>query len=348
MEKTRMILAGVGKHGRSWLKVLKEHPAVSLAGVVDVNPANLTAARAAAGLDESDCFVSLAACLKARPAGVLVNVTPPDQHRAVSLAGLKAGLHILVEKPLADRLESAAAIVKAARRYDRKLMVAQNYRFTPWARTVQRLTARERCLGAIGSGQVTFQRGPHFGGFREEMDYPLLVDMAIHHFDLMRGFLAEEAVEVYARSFRPGWSWFRHDPAVALVFSLAGGGVVSYFGSWVARGFNTEWNGDWRLEGEKGLLLSCNNRLWLTPAEAPAEVREVPVPGAESGRANSQAEVIDELLAAIREGREPETSGADNLKSLALVFAALESVRRGRPVRVASLFRKIGFDFEES
>ena len=61
-------------------------------------------------------------------------------------------------------------------------------------------------LGTVSAAAVQFFRGPHFGGFRETMAYPLVVDMAIHHFDLMRFLLDRDPVAVSGRSWNPPWS----------------------------------------------------------------------------------------------------------------------------------------------
>lgn len=67
-----------------------------------------------------------------------------------------------------------------ARQAGRVLMVGQNYRYSSPVQTLRSVIA-QGALGRPGQAAVEFFRGPHFGGFRDVMPYPLVVDMAIHH-----------------------------------------------------------------------------------------------------------------------------------------------------------------------
>ncbi|MFH1009445.1 MAG: hypothetical protein V1800_18365 [Candidatus Latescibacterota bacterium] len=164
-----------------------------------------------------------------------------------------------------------------------------------------------------------------------KMVYPLLIDMSIHHFDLMRSMLGTDAVRLRVTSWRPEWSRFDHEPAFSMIIEMADGTHVSYQGSWVSQGFETSWNGTWRIECSGGAMLWENDALYL--ADGPtgrklAELEEMPLV--------SQDYSLHEFAASIREGRQPETSGADNLKSLAMVFAAVDSAKRGAEVEVGA------------
>src|SRR5690606_36932089 len=101
-------------------------------------------------------------------------------------------------------------------------------------------------MGRITALNVDFYKGPHFGGFREEMPYPLIIDMAIHHFDMMRHFLNSAPLTVYGQSWNPPWSWFRGDASASLLLKFANDVVVSYNGSWCSVGTEPSWNAHWR------------------------------------------------------------------------------------------------------
>ena len=100
-----------------------------------------------------------------------------------------------------------------------------------------------------------FFKAPHFGGFREEMDHPLLVDMAIHQFDLARDLIGAEPVSVFCDGFNPAWSWFGGDAAANAVFAFEGGARFSFTGSWCSPGLETSWNGRWRVSASGGTAL---------------------------------------------------------------------------------------------
>jgi len=247
----------------------------------------------------------------------------------ITLRALKAGKHVLSEKPLAVDMEDARAIVRAAEEAGRVYMVSQNYRFNPVPRTIRKFL-KEGVKGKVEYVILEFQKGPRSVGFRIDMDYPLLVDMSIHHFYLMR-YLRDADVEwVQVESFRPTWSWFRHEPSFFMVLKMTDGTLVSYAGSWVAQGFETTWNGRWRFACSEGGLLWDRDQLYLSRGangRRKAELVEMPLTG--------QDYSLHEFVRAIREGREPETSGRDNIKSLAVVFAAVRSAQTGERVQVA-------------
>ena len=99
---------------------------------------------------------------------------------------------------------------------------------------------RARCssgaIGALTSVHADFFLAPHFGGFREEMDHVLLLDMAIHGFDALRCMTGLNASGVYCREWNPPHSWYRQGSSAAAIFELENGAVFVYRGSWCAQG----------------------------------------------------------------------------------------------------------------
>lgn len=347
----RAMLVGVGGFGRRWVQVLSANPPVEVAALVDINPAALEEAAAKLNVAKECCFDSADKALKKVKADLLINVTPPAAHKPIALAAFKAGLHVLTEKPLADTPANCRAMVAAASRYRRKLMVSQNYRFAPWARTVRKLID-EKVLGALGSCSVRFYKRPDFGeSYRVYMKYPLLVDMSIHHFDLMRYCLHADPVRVTATGWNPRWSYFRHQAACQVLLEMRQRAPstrvhVTYDANWVARGRETGWNADWRIECSEGCVWVTERNGEMVVELEPGTGRTKAQPGAPVARQagpvplvsmprSGQEYSLSEMVAAISEKREPETSGKDNLKSVAMVFAAVDAIERRQPVEVA-------------
>lgn len=329
----RAIQIGIGGMGRRWTWALRESKPQGweIAALVDVSPEAFDwTTREWPEMAEIPHFTDAEKALSEIEADVAVIVTPPAFHRAQAEAAFAAGKHVLTEKPLAESMDDSRAMVAAAERAGKILMVAQNYRYSAEARTL-RAEIDRGAIGQVGYANVLFQKAPRFGGFREKMPYPLLVDMAIHHFDLIRFLTGADPATVYAHSWKPEWSWFEHDPSLAMVITMKNGTVVNYFGSWVGLGAETPWNGSWRIQGGKGCLLWNEQGITLAPGGQDQPVARVdPIALPRDG----QLAILDEMMAALKEGRQPETSGADNLKSLALVFAGVESAGSGRPVSV--------------
>ncbi len=335
-EPMRLVLVGVRGQGNHWVKILRRSAEVEVVGYVDVVPEHLAALRAEHGVSEAQCFSNLGAALAAvRPDGV-VCVTPPAFHRVVAEQALQAGCHVLTEKPLADTWGNCRAMVADAARAKRVLMVGQNYRYDRAIQTLRGVIAG----GAIGTpGQVAVQffKGPHFGGFRDEMRYPLVIDMSIHHFDLMRYVLGADPISIQAHSWNPSWSWYQGDASIAafvemrLVADATHAVAVTYTGSWCANGGETTWNGDWRVLCDDGCVVLTGDQVRVQHREGRPWEDVAPVSMART----SQEYLLTEFLAAIREGRQPETSGVDNLRSIEMVFGTVESIEQGRRVMMA-------------
>jgi predicted dehydrogenase len=213
-------------------------------------------------------------------------------------------------------------------------MVSQNYRHFPAPRTAAAL-ARDGALGELYSMTIDFRRNaasPPRPRRRHHADTePLLLDMSIHHFDLLRLILGREPDSIRCETQSPPWSGFDGPPA-AFASIRFGGVEVSYRGSWVSAGPITPWAGEWAMEFERGQVAwtsrgdrgVLNDRVVVRPRRG--RPKAVPLPP--MSRVD-RAGTLTEFARAVREGREPETSGRDNLKTLAFTFAAIESATRG-------------------
>lgn len=322
----KVIQVGIGGMGNAWLRAVLESPVVEYAGFVEVSDKIAAEQVEKYGLDGSLIYKSLGEALQAVKADGVINVTPPQFHKAVSLEALDAGVPVLSEKPLADTRQTAQDIVDAANRTGVLHMVTQNYRYAPPTQTLKK-ALDAGVAGDIGALHVEFFKGPHFGGFREEMAYPLIIDMSIHHFDLMRFFLGSDPVRVFGRSWNPPWSWFKGDASAAVVLDFANGVKVSYDGSWCSQGRETDWNANWRFECSKGVVAMVNSQVFtqLTGQEA------VPVEPVVMER-TGQAYLLHEFYEAVTQGKPAVTTCQDNIKSLGIVFDVVQSFETGQAV----------------
>ncbi len=338
----RIVQAGLGSWGRSWATVVAEAEGVALVAVADPAPAAREWAVEGLGLEPGRCFTSVAEAVAATGCEAVLVATPPATHRAVAGAALGAGKHVLVEKPLALELTEARAMVAAARGAGRVLMVAQNYRHRREARLLRRLVG-EGAVGELVAVRVAFRREVRpflpVGDYRWGMRHPLLFEMGIHHLDLLRTIAGRDVTEVYARSWPVPGGGFVHDPAVSAVLTLEGGVVVAYEGALTPYGPETSWNGEWELLGEGGRLRwtgdpadAIGGEVTLEMVGGPAKRLPVPEPAVED-----RAAVLDAFRVAAASGEEPETGGADNLRSLAAVLGCARSIETGKVVRVADL-----------
>jgi predicted dehydrogenase len=323
----RVIQVGIGGMGNAWLRAVLASPEVEYAGFVEINPTIAREQVEKYGLDPSLIFPTLREALAAVKADGVIDVTPPRFHREVSLTALEAGVPVLSEKPLADTLEAAWDIVRKANETGVLHMVAQNYRYSVPAQTLKQVIS-SREMGRIGAVTVEFFKGPHFGGFREEMPYPLIIDMSIHHFDMMRFFLDSDPVSVFGRSWNPPWSWFKGDASASVILEFANEVMVSYNGSWCSTGRETSWNGNWRFECEKGVIALEGDQVYTQLMG-----REVVFVEPVEQQYVAQSYLLHEFYEAVVQGKRPATTCQDNIKSLAIVFDAIKSFETGCLVR---------------
>ena len=328
----RLIHVGFGGWGLDWTKVVLDTPEIETVGVADPNPAALASARSRYGLPEDACFASLGAALVATDADAVLITAGAAVHAPLALSALAAGKHVLVEKPFAPTLAEAQAVVAAAQ--NRVLMVSQNYRFFPAPWAVRALVA-EGAIGEVGSVYADFRvnmaRRPGSGSAYFALPDPLLLDMSIHHFDLLR-FTLGEAAEVSCTSWNPHGSPFTHPAVASATVRLGAGGAVSYRGSWLG-GPSTNWAGVWRLEGSRGRLSwTSRNGRDLSGERVTLRGRRVTLP--ELTRAGRRG-VLAAFAEAIATGQEPLSSGRHNLGSLALTLGAITSAAQGRALALA-------------
>lgn len=335
MARFQLMLWGAGFFARKWLEAIQAREDCEVVGIASRSPAraeelrrdfNLGAAVVHAGWEE--------AADKGKADGVLITL-PQSLHPEASLRALGAGLHVLVEKPLAVDLAGARDVYQAARTHPGQVvMVDQNFRWRPHVQALRR-GIREGLIGRVG--HIMFEcrqqiRRKTVDAWREKMAEPFLLDYAIHHFDLMRYLTGDEAVRVVGLSFRPSWSWFDSNAAAAAIVTMRSGMVVDYGGTMVSLGLETPQEGLITVIGDKGTLhLDDRSQVMLHGQGEARALPQEPIPGGEFGHA------LAEFLGAVREKRQPETHVAEHIRSLALLLAVLESSRRGGPVSLADL-----------
>lgn len=331
----RFLVLGLGFFGKNWLKEISACAECEVAGIVAKHPDLLAAVGQEIGIPPARRYATIEEGLDGSGAQAAIVALPEMVHKAAIVAALGQGLHVLTEKPLALDMTEAAAVVRAARHAKGVIaMVDQNYRWRPHTRALRKAVGDGK-IGRVASVGYEFRQTitrTTTDAWREQMPHPYLHDMAVHHFDLLRACTGQECVELAAFPVRPAWSWYRGLPAVDAFLTFDQGLSVSYTGTMVARGFTTPQDGIITVVGEGGTL-----RL-----EADQQVRWyrdtlVDVIAPEAMPITDTAYALREFLTAIRENRSPETHVEDNVRTLAMVAAAIISVEKRQPVAVASL-----------
>jgi len=281
----------------------------------------------------------LTSVLKRTRPDALFNCTVPEAHLPVTLTALEHGCHVLGEKPLADSMENAQRMVEAAQKAGKIFAVIQNRRYDPRIRRLRHFLA-SGAIGLLTTLNCDFYIGAHFGGFRERMEHVLLLDMAIHTFDQARFISGTDPISAYCKEWNPAGSWYDHAASAVAVFQMSGGLVYTYRGSWCAEGLNTTWESDWRIVGVKGSVKWDGADVFQAQVVAKtggfsSEMADVEMPPFDAGsKVGSHASNIREFVRCVQTGEIPETVASDNIKSLAMVFGAIQSAKLGKEVKI--------------
>jgi predicted dehydrogenase len=335
----RAVLVGCGGISHAWLKPAVQLPNLQIVGLVDLLADTAQKRAAEYKLKDVETGSNLSKVLDLTAPDIVFDCTVPEAHIDVTLEALSRGCHVLGEKPMADSMQHARRMVAAAQASGKLYAVMQNRRYMAEIRALRSYLERGT-LGALTTCNCDFYLAPHFGGFREQMQHVLLLDMAIHTFDAARFLTGADPVSVYCKEWNPAGSWYAHGASAVAVFEMSSGIIFTYRGSWCAEGLSTTWESDWRLIGERGTAAwdgaqNLKAEVALPSAGFLSEHRsDVIKVDPSDPKTGGHAGLIADFVDCVRTGRTPETVCTDNIKSLAMVFGAIESADEGMPINI--------------
>jgi predicted dehydrogenase len=317
----------MGRRGRSWYRWAQD-AGLEVVGVVDINRTILDESCDELKIPNSMRFENIAEAAKGTEAYVATVCAANPDHASCLTQCLDAGVHVIIEKPMVETLDDAKMILSKAKEKGLKVAVAQNYRYSPELRTIREAIQRGD-IGKIASVSVTFHRWRPTQG----LYLPLLMNQSIHHFDGIRWILDADPEWCFAKSFNPDWNDCDGPTVVEAVYGLNNGALATYSGSYVTQGRNTSYSGSWRIEGSTGQLTFAgsdkDNPVVLSRRD-PEEQKELPLLTSELA---GPAQVCREFLLSLEKGAVPPTDATDNIKSLAMCWAADVSSKENRVVR---------------
>ena len=210
----RTIHIGAGGRGRWPLNRFRDRTDFEAIALVDVNEDNLATARETTGLGEEACFSTPTDALQAVDADAVVVITPPDLHAGQCLEAVRAGKHVLVEKPFTKDLSQARRIVAEAtergpqgRRHPKRPLLSASLNHPP--------PAAKRRLGPPflwldDQIRLASARSP----FGARTNTPTCGERGIHDFDQLRHLLDSEPKRLFCNSFNPPWSPYSGGSAI--------------------------------------------------------------------------------------------------------------------------------------
>ncbi len=263
-------------------------------------------------------------------------------HAEYAVRALKAGMHVLCEKPMAMSPEECAAMTAEAEKAGRLLMIAHNQRFLTShviaAGLIQggalgKLLSFEAEFSHAGPDEWTGTADPWF--FRKnEAGMGVLADLGIHKTDLIHYLTGESVTEVSAhtatldKTYPDGRPIDVEDNAWCF-FRLQGGANGMMYVSWTNYG---QGRNSVVLRGTEGAIRCGEDGEDSLLLETGEGVRRLP--GDRERTENRPSGMIDEFIDCILTGKKCRSTGAEALKAMRVIFAAAESAASASPVRI--------------
>lgn len=317
------ILSAAHLHVTAYATHLAALDDVELAGIADEDPDRARAFSDEFAIPHREADELLADCEAA------VVCAPNANHRTWVERAADADVPVLCEKPLATSTADAVAMVEHCRAAGVELGVAMPLRFSPPARR-----ARE-ALANLGELQfvVGWNRGMLPDGWfldPEAAGGGAVQDHTVHLLDLVRWFTDTEVREVYAET-ATGRADLAVEDVNVLSMALTDGTPFTLDGSWSKPdGWHTWGDAGAELVGTEGVVEfeHTASAFELTRDDADPTQQTV------AYGADANERLVRDFIAAVRDGRPPETTGADGVREVAVVEAAYESAELNEPVTV--------------
>ena len=268
-------------------------------------------------------------------------------HAEISIAALKAGKHVLCEKPMATTLEDCEAMAAAARESGKFLMIGQNQRLTR-AHQKARELVEQGVLGDIITFRTTFGHGgPETWSVdpgkntwffdKSKAAMGAMADLGIHKTDLIQYLTGQTVVETTAKVTTldkrgADGQLIGVDDNAICIYRLSGGAIGTMTASWTYYGAE---DNSTVLYGTKGILRiyddpSCSMKLISANGEKVLYELEA----IQTNDNQTKSGVIDAFMDCLVTHTPPAISGDSVLTAMRAVFASLESSRTGQTVAI--------------
>ncbi|WP_121614431.1 Gfo/Idh/MocA family protein [Mesobacillus foraminis] len=306
---------------------------VELIAVCDINEQRATKVAEKYGVK---AYTSYKELLESGEVEAVSVCTPNYLHAPISIAALKAGIHVLCEKPMATSTEEAEEMIKVAEESGKKLMIAHNQRFVKSHQKARKLIENGD-IGKIYSFRTSFGHGGPEGWsvegkegwfFQKEKAFVgAMGDLGVHKTDLLRYLLGEEITEVGAFVETSAKDFADVDDNAVCVLKTESGIIGTLAASWAYVGKE---DNSTIIYGEKAILrLEDDPSYSLVAQFTTGEVINYQLgkiqSNADGGQNNSH--VVEQFVDSVLYDKEPPVSGVEGMKSLQVILAALQSAK---------------------
>lgn len=273
--------------------------------------------------------------------------TANNVHAAITIAALRAGKHVLCEKPMATTLEECEAMVSAAKETGKILMIGHNQRLTKAHAKAKRLLD-EGIIGDVITFRTTFGHGgPESWSIdsgknvwffdKQKATMGAMADLGIHKTDLIQFLTGQKVVETTARVVTLNkrdskGNLIGVDDNAVCIYRMSGGALGTMTASWTYYGAE---DNSTILYGTKGIMRIYDDPSYsIKVVTSEGETILYDIDQIQTNDNQTSSGVIDQFMDCLVNGRMPEISGEEALSAMRAVFASIRSSETGRTIAV--------------
>lgn len=295
---------------------------------------------------QADPLTDWRGALKRRDVDAVIIASPNRFHAPMSIAALRAGKHVMCEKPMAMTVAEARRMAAAATRANRRLMIAFNERFMPPHVEAHRLV-REGRIGRVLSFRSSFQHGgPESWSvdgasswFMTAADAGMgaVGDLAVHKIDLLQWLIGQrfEQVGGFIETLDkrgPKGKPIAVDDTAVLTLSTERGAIGTITASWTSYGRSDHAT---ILFGDKGVIrIGDDERYPLIVQYGNGDEQRHTFAGLEKAWWPRRSGIVDAFVDCLRLGRPAPVTADDGLSAMRVLDAAIKAAKRGKCVRI--------------
>lgn len=342
----RVGIIGCGKI--SQVRHIPEYEANPDAEIVGLFDMNVERARALADGHGCRAYATLEELLADPQIDAVSVCTSNATHAETTIAALRAGKHVLCEKPMAITIEECEEMVRVAREAGLKLMIDQNQRFArAHVRAKELLDAGK--IGDVLTFRTTFGHGGpetwsvdpgtaswFFDPKRAAMG--AMADLGVHKTDLVQWLLGQRVTSATAKVATldkrdAAGNLVGVDDNALVIYTMDGGAMGTMTASWTYYGPE---DNSTVLYGTKGVI-----RIYADPVHSievdlkNGETEYYDVEAIQTNDNQTASGVIDAFVDCLGRDVEPSVTGESVLAAMRAVFASIESSKAGRTVEIA-------------
>ena len=268
-------------------------------------------------------------------------------HAELTIKALKAGKHVLCEKPMATNLADCEAMVAAAKESGKLLMIGQNQRLTA-AHMMARKMVEDGVIGKVLTFRTSFGHGgPETWAIKPGKDtwffdkskaaMGVMADLGIHKTDLIQFLLGQKVVATTAMLTTldkrgADDELIGVDDNAICIYKMADGTVGTMTASWT---YYAAEDNSTVLYGSKGEIRIYDDPAHSIVLKKPGKEPEYfDVEQIQTNDNQTKSGIIDAWVDCLKEGKEPEINGDSVVSAMRAVFASIESSETGKTVEI--------------